>query len=145
MRLIEIKALSNGAHRNQNANFIKIPEGYALIPDDMPIPDTFPFVDIEVAEETRYKEIRKIKDVVKTLEIPVYDEEGNVISTKTKEYTVKEAYTEQIPYIVMVVTSMTAGVMPEPTPTPVPDEGNEPVTWNELAKAYSEGVNSVDE
>lgn len=152
MKLIEIQALPNGAHRNQEGNFKAIPEGYAQIPDDMVIPDTFPFVNIEVGEETRYKEVPTVKDVPKTREVyvydeegePVLDEEGNVVTT-TEEYTVKELVIEKVPYTVTVVTSMTAGVMPEPTPTPVPDEGNEPVTWNELAKAYSEGVNSVDE
>lgn len=97
MRIIEIKALENGGHNNQNANFVKIPEGYALIPDDMPIPDTFPFVNIEVAEETRYNEVKH------------YNEE-------TDEETV-----ERIPYTVMVVTSMTAGVVPERPPEPIPE------------------------
>lgn len=49
MKIIEIQALSNGAHRNQiNSGIFPVPDGYALIPDDMPIPDTFPFVDLEV-------------------------------------------------------------------------------------------------
>ena len=34
---------------------------------------------------------------------------------------------------------------PEPIPEPVPDEGDDPVTWNELAQAYNEGVNSIDQ
>lgn len=50
MKIIEIKALENGAHRNQTANLNTVPEGFARIPDDMTIPDTFPFVDIETAE-----------------------------------------------------------------------------------------------
>lgn len=49
MRIIEIQALSNGAHRNQTGNFSKIPEGYAQIPDDMKTPN-FPFGKIEVKE-----------------------------------------------------------------------------------------------
>lgn len=35
--------------------------------------------------------------------------------------------------------------LPEPEPEPVPDEGDDPVTWNDLAQAYQEGVNSLDE
>ncbi len=35
--------------------------------------------------------------------------------------------------------------LPEPEPTPEPDEGDQPVTWNDLAQAYQEGVNSLDE
>lgn len=52
MRLIEIATLENGAHNNQKfgaggPNYTP-PTGWAVIPEDMPIPDTFPFVDIEV-------------------------------------------------------------------------------------------------
>lgn len=35
--------------------------------------------------------------------------------------------------------------LPEPEPAPEPDEGDQPVTWNDLAQAYNEGVNSLDE
>ncbi len=48
MRIIEIQALSNGAHRNQTGNFSTIPDGWAEIPADVTIPETFPFVTIEV-------------------------------------------------------------------------------------------------
>ena len=52
MRLIEIATLENGAHNNQKfgdgvPNYTP-PDGWAVIPEDMPIPDTFPFVDIKV-------------------------------------------------------------------------------------------------
>lgn len=47
MRLIEIEALSNGAHRNQDG-CNTVPEGWAMIPDGMEIPNSFPFVNIEV-------------------------------------------------------------------------------------------------
>ena len=115
MKVIEIKALSNGAHRNQTGiNFI--PEGYAQIPDDMPIPDTFPFVNIEVGDETRYTEKR------------VYNEE-------TEEYD-----TEMIPYTVKVVTNMTEGVVPEPIPE---EPENNELTAEQMATAIMEGVNSI--
>jgi hypothetical protein len=48
MHIIQIEALYNGAHNNQNGELDVCPEGYAIIPDDMEIPDTYPFVDIEV-------------------------------------------------------------------------------------------------
>lgn len=49
MRIIELQALPNGAHRNQNSSTgLFVPEGWAIIPDDMKIPDSFPFVDVEV-------------------------------------------------------------------------------------------------
>lgn len=49
MKIIKIEPYSNGAHANQTSSRrFPVPDGYAIIPDDMPIPDTFPFVDIEV-------------------------------------------------------------------------------------------------
>ena len=53
MLIIEIAALDNGAHRNQQSSGLRtIPEGWARVPEDMTIPDTFPFVDIEVDGQT---------------------------------------------------------------------------------------------
>lgn len=48
MNIIEITALENGAHRNQTGTFAAIPDGWAVIPEGMTIPDTFPFVGITV-------------------------------------------------------------------------------------------------
>lgn len=49
MQIIEIQALSNGARRNQRGEFNYIPEGWAVIPEEMETPN-FPFGDIEVEE-----------------------------------------------------------------------------------------------
>lgn len=50
MKIIEVAALSNGAHRNQTPSQLsKIPEGWAIIPDDM-VTENFPFGDIIVEE-----------------------------------------------------------------------------------------------
>ena len=50
MRIIEIEVLSKGGHKNQTIDGVlyNIPQGWAVIPDDMEIPATFPFVNIEV-------------------------------------------------------------------------------------------------
>lgn len=48
MRIIEINALSNGAHRNQISGAAVVPDGWAIIPDNIALPDSFPFVDITV-------------------------------------------------------------------------------------------------
>ena len=50
MRIIEIAALENGAHRNQSGFVGDVPAGWAAIPDGMEVPDTFPFVDITVED-----------------------------------------------------------------------------------------------
>lgn len=48
MVIIEIKALENGAHRNQTViGGVPLPDGWAVIPEDTPIPETFPFVGVE--------------------------------------------------------------------------------------------------
>lgn len=49
MRFIEIKTLDNGSHRNQTGTLTKIPDGWAVIPDDMETAN-FPFGEIEVKE-----------------------------------------------------------------------------------------------
>lgn len=52
MKIIEIQALDNGAHRNQTGAFRTIPDGWAEVPSSIEIPDTFPFVDITVDGQT---------------------------------------------------------------------------------------------
>ena len=49
MKIIEIKALENGAHRNQTSDIAAIPEGWAVIPEDM-VCENFPFGKVETAE-----------------------------------------------------------------------------------------------
>ena len=48
MRIIEIAALENGAHRNQSGAVGDVPAGWAAIPDGMEVPETFPFVVLTV-------------------------------------------------------------------------------------------------
>lgn len=46
MRIIEIQANELGGHDNQFSSVdIPVPDGWVIIPDDMEIPDTFPFVN----------------------------------------------------------------------------------------------------
>ena len=51
MRYIEIAVLDNGAHNNQTVNggWRKIPNGWAVIPDDMETPN-FPFGEVTAEE-----------------------------------------------------------------------------------------------
>lgn len=51
MRIIEIDALPNGAHNNQYSfTDIEVPAGWAIIPDDMELPETFPFVNVTASQ-----------------------------------------------------------------------------------------------
>jgi hypothetical protein len=99
MRIVEIVALDNGAHRNQTTDGVMntIPEGWAIVPETLDTPN-FPFGNITVDEQT--------PPVVLTWEpLPI----------------------------------------PEPEPEPdVPDEPAEDESvWDELDKAYTEGVNGA--
>ena len=49
MRMVEISALENGAHNNLTSNFIELPDGGAVIPDDMETPN-FPFGEVTAEE-----------------------------------------------------------------------------------------------
>lgn len=50
MRIVEIAALDNGAHRNQTSSGeIALPSGWAVIPDELSCKN-FPFGTIEAAE-----------------------------------------------------------------------------------------------
>ena len=117
MRLIEIKQLENGAHLNQTISALStIPEGWAVIPEDM-VCANFPFGEVTAEEVAVEKE--------------VIGEDGEV--------TIETEY-------VMTVTNWVPGEipvpeeMPEEEPTPELEE----VTWDTLAEAYREGVNSID-
>ena len=48
MRIIEIKALDNGAHRNQTFNGV-LPDGWSVVPDDM-VCENFPFGEVTAEE-----------------------------------------------------------------------------------------------
>lgn len=48
MKIIEIQALDNGAHRNQETTSTRVPDGWAVIPEGVEIPETYPFVDLVV-------------------------------------------------------------------------------------------------
>ena len=49
MRIIEIRARENGGHRNQTSSLSFVPEGWAVIPDDM-VTENFPFGELTAKE-----------------------------------------------------------------------------------------------
>lgn len=58
MRYIKIEEYINGAHENFVTEIeISTPEGYALIPDEIEIPSTFPFVNVELDENNVVKKL----------------------------------------------------------------------------------------
>lgn len=49
MTIIEIEKLDNGSHRNQTSEQISVPDGWAVVPDDIELPN-FPFGEVAVEE-----------------------------------------------------------------------------------------------
>lgn len=49
MHIIEINALENGAHRNQNGGVSAPPDGWAVLPNGIPL-ENFPFGEVEAKE-----------------------------------------------------------------------------------------------
>lgn len=74
MKIIEIVALNNGAHRNQNSIYASVPEGWAVIPEAMETPN-FPFGNITTEEidgvmtVTKWEAIEAPADIITPSEI----------------------------------------------------------------------------
>lgn len=116
MKMLEIAALPNGAHRNQSFHGT-LSDGWAIIPDDMELPESFPFVDVAAEDVTHYRTVEVVRDVTKTREIVTVNDDGEEVKT-VEEYIEQEFDTEQQPYAVMTVKNMTAREMPDPAPVP---------------------------
>lgn len=50
MTIIEISELGNGAHRNHSGSNLIVPDGWAVIPEELVVPDTFPFVNVTAVD-----------------------------------------------------------------------------------------------
>lgn len=105
MHIICLTPLEPGVYNDHKADHINTPpEGWAYIPEDFPLPSTFPRLGSLEAEEVTYtREVEVQKEVV--------DEDGN---------TKMEMVMEEQKYTMMTVTAMTEGTLPEPVPVPEP-------------------------
>lgn len=77
MKIIEIKALDNGAHRNQEGAISTIPEGWAVIPDGMELPN-FPFGEVKARKK------KGVKTVTSWIPGEIPEEEEEPISETEK-------------------------------------------------------------
>lgn len=75
MKIIEIAMLDNGAHNNQNGGLSSVPEGWAVIPDDM-VTENFPFGEVAV------KTINGVPTVIKWIPLPMPEPEPEPIEPK---------------------------------------------------------------
>ena len=105
MHIICLTPLEEGVYNDHKADYITAPpEGWAMIPDDRGLPSTFPRLGSITAEEKTY---------TYEVEVEKTDEETGEMVTAT----------EQREKVIMTVTAMTEGTLPEPVdPEPTEEE-----------------------
>ena len=132
MHTIDLTPLEVGVYNDHKSdNITTPPKGWAMIPDDMVLPRTFPRLGSIEAEEITYTyEVEVEKDVEKTRQTPQYDEEGNMLAVMvTETYTEKEIVIEQREKVIMTVTKMTEGTLPPPVE---PEPTNDELVWQAI-------------
>lgn len=80
MTIIEITALSNGAHRNQSGDIKTVPDGWAVIPDNMETPN-FPFGEVTAEEIDGVMTVTNWVAGTKPETIPFLEEENGTGET----------------------------------------------------------------
>ena len=105
MHIINMTALEEGVYNDHKADHITAPpEGWAMIPEDMVLPSTFPRLGSIEAKEITY---------TYDMEVEKQDEETGEMVTVT----------ERREKVIMTVTAMTEGTLPEPVdPEPTEEE-----------------------
>lgn len=111
MHIIDLTPLEEGVYNDHKADHITAPpEGWAMIPDDMVLPSTFPRLGSITSEEKTY---------TYDVEVEKQDEEtGETVTT-----------TEQRERVIMTVTAMTEGTLPEPVD---PELTEEELQWQAI-------------
>lgn len=105
MHIINLTPLEEGVYNDHKADHIAMPpQGWAMIPEDMTLPSTFPRLGSIEAEEINYP----------------YEVEVEVVNEETGE---TEIITETKERVILTVTDMTEGALPEPS-----EEEVEPTT-----------------
>jgi hypothetical protein len=119
MHIICLTPLAEGVYNDHKADHITtVPEGWAYIPEDFPLPSAFPRLgSLEAEEKTYAREVEVHKEVTRERDTGMVDEDGNAIM---EEYTEMETVIETVEYTMMTVTAMTEGTLPEPVPEPDP-------------------------
>lgn len=105
MHIIDLTPLEAGVYNDHKADHItEPPEGWAMIPEDFPLPSTFPRLGSIEAEEITYP-----------YDIEV-EKDGEMV-------------TEQRERVIMTVTAMTEGTLPEPVD---PEPTEEELQWQSI-------------
>ena len=125
--IIELKPVEDGVYNA--CRFGSVPEGWAMIPDDFPLPSTFPRLGSLKAEPITYTyDVEVEKDVVKYRDVEIIGEDGQPVIVQ-EEYTEKVMVTEQRERVIMTVTEMTEGTLPDPVE---PEPTNEELMWQAI-------------
>lgn len=122
MHIIQLEALEDGVYNDHKSdNITAPPKGWAMIPENFPLPSTFPRLgSIEAENVTYLYEVEVEKEVTKTREVEILDENGEP-KTITEEYKETEIVKEQRERVILTVISMTEGTLPEPEPITEPE------------------------
>lgn len=96
MNLIKIVALLSGTHENRNSPWeTTVPDGWAIIPKNITIPKSFPFVDIKVEEIDGVQTVTEMSGH----EIIVDKEEMKAKLAKTAKVKITESKTALAEYL----------------------------------------------
>ena len=111
MHIINLTPLEEGVYNDHKADHITAPpEGWAMIPDDMVLPSTFPRLGSIEAKEITY----------------TYDVE---VEKKDEETGEMVTVTEQREKVIMTVTAMTEGTLPDQVD---PELTEEELQWQSI-------------
>ena len=111
MHIINLTPLEEGVYNDHKADHITAPpEGWAMIPEDMVLPSTFPRLGSIEAKEITY----------------TYDVETEKQDEETGEMV---TVTEQREKVIMTVMAMTEGTLPEPVD---PELTEEELQWQAI-------------
>lgn len=111
MHIINLTPLEAGVYNDHKSDHITAPpEGWAMIPEDMVLPSTFPRLGSIEAKEITY---------TYDVEVEKQDEETGEMVTVT----------EQREKVIMTVTAMTEGTLPEPVD---PELTEEELQWQAI-------------
>lgn len=124
MHIIDLTPLEVGVYNDHKADHITAPpDGWAMIPENFPLPSTFPRLGSIEAEEITYTyDVEVEKEETKTRDIEILDENGEPKIVQ-EEYKEKVMVTEQRERVIMTVTKMEEGTLPDiPEAEPTTDD-----------------------
>lgn len=113
MYIINLTPIEQGVYQVCGFDESGVPDGWALIPDNMVLPSTFPRLGSIKTEWSDYSyETEEYEDVEKVKTIFIKDEYGNDVAQQ-QTYVERELVKKEVPYQMLTVVEMTEGVLPD--------------------------------